>query len=230
MSPTDREWVVGEIRTLGRKLEPSDLTDARFYRVAETYAKANQESDFAFLAQMGKLVQDGKPLSPGKAKGVLNCLRAQLNKDTREQQEKQEAAGRPKLPLVVQILHGVRNTRELVNPKIHIRHPQMHLRLNIAGANARVPDSINVIKVNGYGNSTWLGRILPEDGEVRVSHKGAVDILQQMNVNPASFLAKMGKLSGHCCYCNLPLTDERSLQAGYGPICAKHYALEWGQV
>lgn len=35
-------------------------------------------------------------------------------------------------------------------------------------------------------------------------------------------------VTGHCCFCSLPLTDERSTAVGYGKVCADHFGLSWG--
>lgn len=42
-------------------------------------------------------------------------------------------------------------------------------------------------------------------------------------------LAATGRETGVCCFCALLLTDPRSIFAGYGPICAAHYGLPWGE-
>lgn len=40
-----------------------------------------------------------------------------------------------------------------------------------------------------------------------------------------------GARSGYCRFCGLQLPDkERSVNFGYGPICARHWALPWGKV
>ena len=46
--------------------------------------------------------------------------------------------------------------------------------------------------------------------------------------NPEAYIASEGKRVGSCCYCAAALTDERSLEAGYGPVCAENYNLNWG--
>ncbi len=40
--------------------------------------------------------------------------------------------------------------------------------------------------------------------------------------------AKWGHRHGRCVFCSLPLTDARSVDVGYGPICAGHHGLPWG--
>jgi len=37
-----------------------------------------------------------------------------------------------------------------------------------------------------------------------------------------------GKLYGNCIFCSIDLTDERSIDAGYGPKCAAKRGLPWG--
>lgn len=40
---------------------------------------------------------------------------------------------------------------------------------------------------------------------------------------------QFGELYHHCVFCGLKLTDRRSEDAGYGPICAEKYGLPWGE-
>jgi hypothetical protein len=46
--------------------------------------------------------------------------------------------------------------------------------------------------------------------------------------DPAGVAAEYGKLHGKCCFCNKGLSDEKSTSVGYGPICAGHFGLPWG--
>lgn len=38
-----------------------------------------------------------------------------------------------------------------------------------------------------------------------------------------------GDIYGNCVFCGRTLTDERSIDAGYGPVCAEHNDLPWGE-
>ena len=38
-----------------------------------------------------------------------------------------------------------------------------------------------------------------------------------------------GDETHHCVFCSLALTDDRSITAGYGPVCATNYGLPWGE-
>jgi hypothetical protein len=108
-------------------------------------------------------------------------------------------------------------------------------RLSVAGDRARVPGSINV---TGYSVTTgedkaWFGRILVT-GEFEASPREAtpknlIPGLARFANDPVNVAKESGMLTGKCCFCNLPLKDERSTAVGYGPICAKHYDLDWGK-
>jgi len=54
-------------------------------------------------------------------------------------------------------------------------------------------------------------------------------LLGDFSQKPIEMAILHGKLTGNCCFCSLPLTDERSLQCGYGDTCARHYKLPWGK-
>jgi hypothetical protein len=41
--------------------------------------------------------------------------------------------------------------------------------------------------------------------------------------------AEFGHAYGVCVFCTRELTDERSVVVGYGPVCAKHNDLPWGE-
>jgi hypothetical protein len=61
-----------------------------------------------------------------------------------------------------------------------------------------------------------------------VYEAGAMRFLTaDMRVN-AEQAARFGKLWGSCVFCSRLLTDERSVTVGYGPICAEHNGLPWG--
>jgi hypothetical protein len=54
------------------------------------------------------------------------------------------------------------------------------------------------------------------------------EVMEIFKADPVGTVSEMGRKSGVCCFCSLPLTDERSTAHGYGPVCAKNYALQWG--
>jgi Family of unknown function (DUF6011) len=133
--------------------------------------------------------------------------------------------------------------------KAHFKRPAIVLsvegmdkfvRLSVAGPQAKAPGTINVATAEPFGDGKWFGRIT-RLGEFQPSREEApqalVPALVRFACDPvleAKRHAKAtaqrinGKLVGLCCFCNQRLTDERSTDVGYGPICAGHYGLPWG--
>lgn len=99
------------------------------------------------------------------------------------------------------------------------------LKLYVAGTRSTFPGSINVL-VDGE----WLGRITPEGeahGRKLTGNAALVEALHAIAADPATAAKTYGVLRGQCSFCSKPLTDDGSLEAGYGPVCAKHYGLPW---
>jgi hypothetical protein len=115
--------------------------------------------------------------------------------------------------------------------KAHLKFPKITisgLTLKVAGERARVPGSVNVLQ-----GEDWLGRIL-QDGQFEKSPRTTVedrivDALKAFAADPAKVAGEHGRLTGNCCFCRKELTDKRSTDVGYGPICAAHYDLPWGE-
>ncbi len=115
-------------------------------------------------------------------------------------------------------------------PKILMRCGDVTLQLTVAGPRSNMPGAINVATEGGYGNNTWYGRIT-RDGAFQPSREelpGLVEALRDFAANPAKVAGEYGLATHHCCFCTLDLTDERSKEVGYGPICAGRYGLPWG--
>ena len=49
------------------------------------------------------------------------------------------------------------------------------------------------------------------------------DILNEFEGAPLQTAMKYGKLAGRCCSCGRELTDDRSIEAGIGPVCAEKF-------
>ena len=121
----------------------------------------------------------------------------------------------------------------------HLKYPKIRLQtstgeklvLSLAGPTSKHPGSVNLTDGGKFGNSVWYGRI-SQDGHLSPSSKMIPDIqelLADLCVDPAGVAKKHGILTGQCCFCHLPLTDPKSTSVGFGPICAKHYNLPWGE-
>lgn len=128
--------------------------------------------------------------------------------------------------------------QHLKRPAILVRANDRDLRLNIATQMAQVPGSINVCSTEknpATDRNDWFGRITVS-GEFQPSRKfdqatqtAVANALVALANDPAKAAADFGHLTGTCCFCNRGLTDDRSVSVGYGPICAKHFGLPWGE-
>lgn len=120
----------------------------------------------------------------------------------------------------------------LKNPAIVAQSPVGPIRLSVAGERARQPGTINVAEKGRFGEATWYGRI-KLDGTFEAARDGApaelLAYLAEFAARPAETAAKHGHTTGNCCFCDRPLTDARSTAVGYGPVCAKKWALPWGE-
>jgi len=140
---------------------------------------------------------------------------------------------------------GGRTLQPMANPILRFRRtqgPQFELRIqlprhmrrrNNANEHLRLVDGLEVAdgrrvaaRISADGTVTMRAQDYARDGEGTLRN-----LLRRMSASTAELAAvtgEQGRNSGRCCYCAHPLTDQRSLDAGYGPICAERYALPWG--
>lgn len=100
--------------------------------------------------------------------------------------------------------------------------------LKMAGSKSKYPGQLMVTDGGPFGANVFYGRI-DQRGIFHTYQNSlmALDVLRRLAANPADVAREYGKLTGHCTFCDLPLTDARSTANGYGPVCAKHYGLQW---
>ncbi len=117
-------------------------------------------------------------------------------------------------------------------PKITINADGFEFYLYMSTMVSKVPGVINVKKKGGgYGHLDWFGRITTEG---TWTHRAGVDerradALSRLQMDPVAAVAEFGKLCGRCCFCNSSLSDLKSVDVGYGPICAKKWGLPHGK-
>lgn len=107
------------------------------------------------------------------------------------------------------------------------------LELYVTGRMSRYPGSLYVVNGRKRGSGAFWGWIdqqgvwhkrnnPPQPIEARlVGYNEDVERL----INDCVAYAKR---TGACSFCGSELTDARSVQVGYGPICAQRYGLSWG--
>jgi len=125
--------------------------------------------------------------------------------------------------------------------RAHLKYPAIVLdgfRVSVAGARASNPGTLNVTGIEKHFNAqrgrderTWFGRV-SLDGSFSPSRAAPADLadrLRALAADPAGVAAAFGHLHGACCFCMRALSDDRSTTVGYGPICADHFGLPWGE-
>lgn len=132
---------------------------------------------------------------------------------------------------VVELLHSAKD---------HIKWPKIRLEnnyvLSIAGNNAKFPKSVNITDDKPYGYNVWFGRIFLNGQFQPAKHLAANDVkkllceLDLFVQNPAEYAKGYGQLTNNCMYCGRQLTNPQSVAVGYGPICAAHYGLPYGEL
>ena len=129
--------------------------------------------------------------------------------------------------------------RKLKWPKIRLfTETEQKVVLKRGGDASKYRGQILVTDGGPYGNNIWFGRI-DTDGtfypnsrlrqENRLLADQVVTLLQSFAEDPAGVGSIIGKRTGHCVFCSRELSDARSTTVGYGPICAGHYGLPWGE-
>jgi len=123
------------------------------------------------------------------------------------------------LTSVVAFLAAARD-RGLKSPKTRFAAPGSgELALSLAPLTGKNPGAVYV-KVNGE----YTGKVTA-DGTAYGLTPVLVDALRAIAADPAAAGAAYGRLTGNCSFCTQGLTDEGSLEVGYGPKCAKNYGL-----
>lgn len=121
-------------------------------------------------------------------------------------------------------VHGLRF------PKIRLQRGEWKISIYPASGIAR-RGSFYVKARSRTGRSLYCGRITPS-GDFISTDNCPLDVLQALgdfSNDPAQVARTYGHATGSCCFCGHELTDGRSVAMGYGPICADHFGLPWGE-
>jgi uncharacterized protein DUF6011 len=139
-----------------------------------------------------------------------------------------------------------RASAHLKHPKIRLMVPGKQMQLGIplgfidpkdevvlarAGARSSHPGQIRVTDGRDYGYNSFFGYI-KSDGHFEQTNQITKEVsmlVEELAKDPAGVAKKYGALTGNCCFCNRSLETDNSTAVGYGPTCAKHYGLPWGQ-
>lgn len=189
------------------KLEVSDMTETRI-DLCRAWLD-DYTGDFEFLVD---LKARRKRLSPGQAKGVANCWRADLQRAKRTQARRVTAER-----------HDAAAAHELV--------------LTVPSglyADPEPSDSRLKVRIDAVETGKWAGWVFVKDGaeyghERRYGKQrpgsfyqgDIVEVLERIQADPQGASAAYGRLTGTCGRCGRKLEDAESVERGIGPVCAK---------
>lgn len=146
---------------------------------------------------------------------------------------------KPKVEVAIGNVGGViglfkQAMKNLKFPKLTFALPDgKPLQLSIAGPNSKAPGTVVLTDGRPYGGNTYYGRVTTNGVWEPVQSLGSTEtraiskLLTCLSADPAGTAAAHGKATGRCVFCNSELSNEGSLQVGYGPICARRYSLPW---
>lgn len=126
--------------------------------------------------------------------------------------------------------------------KQHLRYPRLRLQLPdcrplalaLAGPGSSRAGWINMTDGRPFGQNLFYGRVSPA-GHWEMGHAidevvgdAVAELLHRLAADPEQVASSYGKLTGCCCFCTSQLSDPKSTEVGYGPVCAKRWGLPWG--
>lgn len=141
------------------------------------------------------------------------------------------------LPSVTGVVDLLRKAQDagLKFPKLWLQFADRgDLRISVAGSQSRTPGYLMLTDGGPFGDNKFYGRISPA-GVLELGRDAPprrdelVPLLSRLACEPAKVAAEFGHLTGHCCFCTRPLNDARSIEVGYGKICAQKFGLPWGK-
>ncbi len=120
-------------------------------------------------------------------------------------------------------------------PKLRaIMEDETVLTLRVAGDKSKHVGQI-IVTSGKQENRLYYGRI-DQAGTFHPSQQPnakalglCLPTLKALATDPAAAGAAYGRRTGHCAFCALPLDDGRSVEVGYGPVCAEKWGLPWGE-
>ena len=144
-----------------------------------------------------------------------------------------EGAGKPKAQVATAKVNVGRIVEMFANAQKKLKHPKIVLgdvKFYVAGSRSRYAEQLMIVSPQ-YGGA-YYGRI-DKDGNLFDGRDMTDEVREKVIAlaeNPESVASEHGRVTGNCCFCGRALTDPRSVEVGYGPVCAERYLLDWGSV
>lgn len=212
--PAEEGWtpaaILELVEGLGRKLEVNDMDDDLYSYAVEWLAAKSTPISFEFLADLRQQMDDGKTLSMAQAKGVLNCVVADARRGARAHAPAPGVVPGP----------GGRTAGPPEGPQRAALTPGIYALVNRNGA----PEIFKVQAAIHGSKHLYAKRLIAQEGGGAKGRfefeKGAISKLTPEDRLSLEDAKKYGAIYGVCIVCGALLTDEDSIEAGIGPVCA----------
>jgi hypothetical protein len=208
----------------------TDLTDTEAAVACERVPADNQSASFA-----RSLVADFRrygSLWPNKRFWLHSIALGQIERENGTSESSAGSAG--SLPRIAAFLTPV--SKHLKSgARVTFTSGTLTVTIKRSSLTSRNPGSFYVNGLTGFGESgagsIYAGRIAPDGGWFPTSacETSVMALLDEFENDPVGYAMAYGQRSGRCCFCDIPLSDPVSIGMGYGPVCARHYALPHGK-
>jgi hypothetical protein len=121
----------------------------------------------------------------------------------------------------------------LKNPMIRLKHGDWRYKIYLskAGNVCFKAGRLHAGTTKPDGDEEYMGCLVRGQWKVNDRRKMLdpnISFMEELEADPPGLMARCSKDMGRCCYCNQPLEDQRSKDAGYGETCAERWGLPWG--
>jgi hypothetical protein len=189
----------------------------------------------SFVDSVLRIIERGGSLTDRQLAVVEKIVAEKAQQDADNAARKSGEHGSKGSPITHDVIRRITDFLDgsgLKQPKItYGAADTKRLTITTASASSANP-GCRYVKYDG----NYLGKITPDGRALwaRTAERAHIDLtltlLQQFLDNPREAAAEYGRQTCSCCFCGLPLTDERSRSVGWGPVCAENYGLPWGEV
>lgn len=199
-----------------------------------------------YYTMANELLQKIDQLPPGSRDFARSIARKCIDGRSTENMDKWipkllERIDAPKKPEVVSLdMHKIVEMFSAAH--LHLKYPKVRIetadgdpiKLSMSGDNSKWRGHIQATDGKPFGSNEWYGRIDPNGlfTQTMKEHEGrtkaVVEALAEFAKDPEAVASAYGRRTSSCCFCGRDLTDGRSVEVGYGPICADRYGLNWG--
>jgi len=149
---------------------------------------------------------------------------AARNASAKAKAPKPTPAASEKLPNIRALIDSALHNSSLKAPSFTFKG----LRFKMAASNSRHAGRIFVDR-GEFGTSVACIELNGDLTKYSLMNDEFMAVINDLESNPEKKIAEHGKALNECCYCSKTLSDERSVEAGYGATCAKNWGLNWGK-